>query len=89
MLVGEQLGNRQHDTPSFPHASAPSPPRQCPLGGQQAPGLQTWAGAVQNTISIQAVCCWTLYQRFRALVSLFVVRHWEDREIVISRVSLE
>ena len=56
---------------------------------QQAPGLQTWAGAVQNTISIQAVCCWTLYQRFRALVSLFVVRHWEDREIVISRVSLE
>ena len=44
MLVGEQLGNRQHDTPSFPHASAPSPPRQCPLGGQQAPGLHWQLG---------------------------------------------
>lgn len=57
---------------------------------QQAPGLQTWVGPVQNTISIQAVCCWTLYQRFRALVSLFGSGiDWEDREIVISRVSLE
>ena len=42
--MGEQLGNRQHDTPSFPHASAPSPPRQCPLGGQQAPGLHWQLG---------------------------------------------
>ena len=41
MLVGEQLGNRQHDTPSLPHPSAPPQPWQC----LRAPGLHWQLGS--------------------------------------------
>ena len=43
MLVGEQLGNREHD-PQPPSHQCPSPPQQCPRGGLQAPGLHWQLG---------------------------------------------
>lgn len=57
-------------------------------GGSRATDLDTCSCCTEYG-SVQAGYCWALYQGFRAIVSILGDRHWEDREIVISRVGLE